>query len=298
MSHSLRASIAAFSFLVGCGGAAANTPPAGSASEPGQKPASPSAGVKFTKTPPSIGTVSVTREHNETRLEMDVTIDGKVQHSSNATVETIERRTEVLAVAADGATTRIKVSYAANHRDDTSKGLLASPVEGKTYVLEGHGDKLPSSVKDAAGNAASDAEASIVANDFKHLGRVDPVWRGLPDRPLVVGDSMDDMAKGLLADDSKDGLEEVQIHFEGTGQVGGSPAGVFGMQLTGKVSPDSPRVKLDGKFTLLVGSGWEVLSDATAPLEISQHGNKNGSDITVVARGTLRLHKETSYGGN
>jgi hypothetical protein len=299
MRSPLVASVLAFSFLVGCGGAAANTPGADSAGAPKPDSASGSAsGVRFSKKPPSVGSVSVSREHNETKLDMDITVDGKVQHSTNATIETIERRVEVLAVGPDGAATRLKVSYAVNHQDDTSKGLVASPVEGKTYVVEGHGDKSPSSVKDAAGNPASAAEAAVVANDFKHLGRLDPAWRGLPDRPLAAGDSMDEMAKAMLADDASDGLEDVQIHFEGPGEANGRPAGVFNMQLTGKVSPDSPRVKLGGKFTLLLENGREVVSDATAPLEINQTQTKNGSTVSVVARGTLHIHKETTYEGS
>jgi hypothetical protein len=295
MSYRFCASILALSFAAGCGGAAASTsapvapPPGGAAA------ASVVAGTRFTKKQPGVGTVTVTHEHNETRLEMDITVDGSAQHTSSVIAETIERRAEVLAVGADGAPTKLRVAYAVNRKEETGKPLVASPLEGKTYVLEGHGAKLPS-VTDAAGNPAPEAEAPVVANDFKHLGRVDPSWRALPERPVVVGDSMDDMAKAVLDDQTDEGLEKVQVHYEGEHDVGGRPAGVFGVELTGTVNKGM-RVAMKGKVALLVASGLEAESDAEGPIELSQHETRNGKDISVVAHGTIHIHKETSFAG-
>jgi hypothetical protein len=285
MSRSTAVSIVVFSLHVGCGGTAGTTP------APVDAPSG--TGVRFTKKRPGVGTVSLTREHNETRLEIDVTVDGAVHHSTNDTVETIERRAEILAVGDDGAETRIKVAYRTYQKEETGKGLVSSPVEGKTYVLEGHGGKLPS-VTDDAGNPPPEAEAQVVANDFKHLGRPDPFWRGLPERPLAAGDSMDDMAKVVLADDAADGLEQVQVRFEGGHDVGGTPAGVFAVQLTGKLD-GATRVTMKGRVALLLASGWEAESEAEGPLDFSQQGTKNGKSFTVAAHGTLHIHKGTSY---
>ncbi len=295
MSLNLRTSILALSLVTACGGAAATTSAPVSATSAATGGASGS--VKFTKKLPTVGSVKVTREHNETKLEMDITVDGVAQHTTNATVETIERRIEVLAVGDDGAPTRLKVTYAKNHRDDSDKGLVPSPVEGKSYVVEGHGEKLPSAVADAGGHPAPAAERAVVGSDFKHLGRIDPSQRALPDRPLAVGDSMDDMARALFEDDKDDGLQEVQIHFAGASDVGGQATGVFDIQLSGKVAPNAPPVKMVGKFSLLVDGAREVSSDATAPIEITEHETKNGKDVRVVAHGTMHLHKETSYEG-
>jgi hypothetical protein len=280
-------SLAALSLLAGCSGVPAPATPSA--------PVITGAGVRFTKKPPSVGTVIVTRERNETRMEMDITVDGKARHSSSVVVQTVERRAEVLAMGADGAPTRIRVAYQTNHKEEAGKGPVAAPVEGKTYLVEGHGGDAPS-VTDAAGNPPSEAEAKAVATDFKHLGRVDPFWHGLPERPLAAGERVDDMAKVVLADDAADGLEQVQLHFEGPRDVRGSPAGVFAVQVSGKLAGDTP-VTVDGKVALLLASGWEAESDADIPLDISQQQTRDGSAVSIVAHGKMHLHTETSYEG-
>jgi hypothetical protein len=149
-------------------------------------------------------------------------------------------------------------------------------------------------VLDAVGVPAADAEAKAVANDYKHLGRVDPSWRALPERPLVVGDPVDDMAKAMLHDGAGEGLDQVALRFEGERDMGGRHVGVFGVQLTGTVDKGM-RMTMNGKIALLLASGWEAEADAEGPIELSQHETKNGKDISVVAHGSVHIHKETSY---
>jgi hypothetical protein len=274
--------------LVGCGGAASSSAP------PAAAPAPPSAGVRFTKKLPVVGSVSLVRERNETRMAMDITVDGVATQASEDAIETVERRTEVLATGSDGAETRVKVTYTANHKEETGKGVVVSAVEGKTYMVEGRGDKAPSRVTDAAGNPASAEEAEVLAHDFKHLGRIDPVWRALPEQPLAAGAPVDAMAKAILDDEADEGLEKVQLHFEGKRDVAGGPGGVFAVALTGKLLGETPST-INGKVTLLLANGWEAESDAQAPVEMSQKGTRNGKTFAVVAHGTVHLHKETSY---
>jgi hypothetical protein len=291
MRHVYRA---IFVLLAACGGAAHVAAPTSSpAASGGGVGPDTTAGVTFTKKRPSVGARCVVREHNETSLEMEATFDGKTNREKDDSVETIERRSEILAMGDGGAATRVKVTYAVHHKEASGK-VSAMPVEGKTYIVEGHGGKEPPVVTDVEGNPAPGEEASLVAGDYKHLGRVDPLFHALPEHPIVAGDSMDDMAKVLLDDDAAEGLEHVEVRFEGERDVGGSPAGVFDVELTGKLFGES-KVSISAKIALCLSTGWEVESDATGPLEISQKGQKGGKPFSVVAHGVMRLHKETSY---
>jgi hypothetical protein len=250
--------------------------------------------VRFAKKPPSVGTVIVTHEHNEMKLDTDVTVDGNTQHTSENSVETVERREAVLALAG-GAPTRAKVTYTTHHKDKEGRAAAPDPVEGKTYLLEAHGSgESPPSITDPAGNPVSPAEAKVVGEDFKHFGRVDPFWSGLPDRVLATGEAMDEMAKVVLADNAADGLQQVQVHFQGQHDVPAGPAGVFDVRMVGKIVGDSPTT-IEGKVTLLLANGLETESEASFPLDITQQGTKEGKTFSVVAHGKMHLHKETNY---
>jgi hypothetical protein len=234
------------------------------------------------------------REHNESQLEMDVTVDGATQHSSEPSVETIDYRSEVLAVGGDGAPTRVKVAYAANHKQSPGKGVVASPVEGKAYVVEGNGAKVPTSIVDANGKPASAGEVEVIGRDFKYLGRVDPSWRALPEQLPAIGTPSDALGKALMLDGASEGLESAQVRFAGTRDVPEGPAATFAVEMTGKLFGET-RTTIKGTVTVLLASGQEAESDASAPLEMAEKGNKDGKAFSIAAHGAIHFHKETTY---
>jgi hypothetical protein len=306
-------------FAFACGGGAANSPPqppsssdvsAASAtptstsssaaiapSASASSSATPSGdaqSVTFMKTKAKVGDTHVHRERVENRSQSTVTsLDGKVLgQQSIVEIESSERKETVMTVGDDGAVTKESVMYTQASMEG-SGGTKKLPIEGKSYVVEAKDGKT--TVTDANGDAVSDDEAKLVSADFKDLGHVDPMVRGLPDGPIAIGSSLDDVVKAILADDKEGKLQSATLKLTSAGDFQGTPSATVAITMTGKLFGGDAMTTLTGTATLRLSDGNAIVSDADGPLDVTQQGQKGNVKFSVHLVGTVHIHESNSW---
>ena len=137
-------------------------------------------GIRFGRIPPAVGT----RWQVTVDAQSD-TPDAQSAYLSSYTAETL---------AVDGAAiTRVRVTFERNaeRHDGLQWGTV---VAGKTYGV----DVSAPFVRDEAGDPAPEDEATRVLDVFPDLGTRTTIDQVLPDGPVAVGESRDELAAALL----------------------------------------------------------------------------------------------------
>lgn len=139
-------------------------------------------GVRFGRVAAAVGTKWAVATRAESRTEDG---DQTSRYESDYTVE-------VLAV--DGpAPSRVRLRFDRNvsiYRD----AERPTTVHGNTYVVDG----AQPYVRDASGGAASENETERVLDVFPDLGTRTRIDEALPEDPMRIGESRDDLAPALL----------------------------------------------------------------------------------------------------
>lgn len=209
--------------------------------------------------------------------------------------ETEERKTEVVAVS-DGLAKKIRVKYASHKKETRAQGKSktdASPVSGKSYLVERKGEALV--VTGVDGKPVSPAEEEHVAKSYKRLGKPDEITRTLKSKPRKVGEKLDDVAQAL-ADQFKERssetgekatIQETKLVFTEVKKIDGVEHAVLDLTLKmGTENAKGVKLSMDLKGKVLVR------------VEEAAHGEINMSGPIKVAGsaqggGTVTLKTKT-----
>lgn len=260
------------------------------------KPAVPPTGVTFTKKTMPIGSVLKKSERTHTDLTTQVMVTGNpVKRSTRSTIESSERREEILAVGKDGVATRVKVTYAVHRTETVEDGRSSNdhPITGKTYVVEATDDRPK--VGYADGGVPSSDEVKEVMKDFRHLGEPDPFWHDLPERPLAVGEEMVDIERAMVERDRNEGLQRATVRFHGARALDGVPVGDFDLELSGRDEEHGLDLEIAGTVTLRISDGWQVEGDISGPIHMDTRRTEHGVAYTVTAAGRWHLSERLRY---
>lgn len=293
-----RLGTAAFVLLLvsasGCKQKASQDPAAGSSSVTAAATSDKPAGVVFTHKAPAVGDK---RDEDETMdMNMDISVDlgnGKPQKSDIKQHEATKKVVEVLALNGD-APSKVKVTYGTVEKKMTEggkdKGAKASPISGKTYIVDSAGGKI--SVTDPSGKPAPSQEAHEVEKHFKSLGKPDPLTASIPTTPLKPGDKVDAMANAIgeyLNRDSEknEGVKVSNVNVTFKEQSGDE--GIFDIALT--VSKEDKEmglaIDLKGNVHALVKTSQPTKFDMKGPVKVS--GGNGGGKMKIDGTGDMKL---------
>ena len=280
-----------------CGGAARDVTAPIATPGVADAPAASAQTLTFVKKSAVVGDVREHRERTETSMSKIAMSDtgNTLSQETDADVAIVDRHEQVLAVSPDGAITKLKVTYTESRHEVTQAGATTATktaVAGNTYVVTANGDATQFTNGDGA--AISTTESALVAKDFTHFGRVDPMLAALPARPIAIGESLDDVAKALLADAHDQGVDRVTVHLKESRNVGGAPVGVFAIELWGKLGGGAMQT-MKGTSSVRLSDGRELESDAEAPIELSQAGQQNGIRFVLHVKGAFKIRMTNTY---
>jgi hypothetical protein len=147
-----------------------------------------SGGVRFGHPPAEVGSTSSVAVRATSRAPDPAAGGGAEQVSEYAS----DFRVEVLAV--DGpAPSRVRLVFTRNVHTYQGRDTPSS-IDGKTYVVA----TATPQVSDASGSAVPEDEAQRVLDVFPDLGTRARIDQVLPERPMHVGDSRDELAAAVL----------------------------------------------------------------------------------------------------
>ncbi len=253
-------------------------------------------GLTFKAKAPAVGDKVEEKETSDTKMTMDVDAGGKKQTIEMTMVESMVKKTEVLAV--DGkAITKAKLTYVEKKKTETEGGKEKkkpkSPIEGKTYILESKDGKTL--VTDEKGKKVPKDEEDAVLKGNRAFGKPDPVLTGLPDKAIKVGDKVEKLAKALEEhfknmDESKDPLEvtDVEVKLESIDKDG--ETGVFAIQLTmasPKTSKEPFALKIPLKGTMKVRAKDGFTTEVALKGPLTMEGND--PKFKLSAKGDMKI---------
>lgn len=209
---------------------------------------------------------------------------GAVKFDTDET-ETVSKVEECLKVDA-GSCVQIKVTYKNSRKKGTTMGEAIdepSPVVSKSYVVEKTADGVK--VTKADGSEPPKAELKEVSDDYKSFADRGKMKNVLPEKPIKVGDSLDEAAKamaGLLGGSSK-GLvvKEAKLKVKDLRVEGGRKIATLDVKITvDSADPNGTKAKVSmtGTVDLLIDSGETVKTNLTGPLDVTMP--KNGGRLT------------------
>lgn len=250
----------------------------------GPTPADTAATVTFKSKAAAVGDKSTSAE--DTRMTMTVAAGGR-----NTTIEqheTEERKTDVLAIG-DGLAKKVRVKYASHKKESRSDGKAApaaSPVSGKTYIVERKGETLV--VTSADGKSVSEAEEKHLTKNYRRLGKPDEITKALKSKPRKVGDKLDDVAQAMAEQfkersgesGEKVTIQETKLVFSELKKIDGVEHAI--LDLTIKMVADSAQgmkvtMDLKGKVHVRVDEASYGEINMTGPIKITGGAQGDGS---------------------
>jgi hypothetical protein len=259
--------------------------------------------ITFTKRVPAVGTVAEEKQSMEMKMELTLDMKG----SKPITVEIERSETQVKrekVLASDGkVTTKLEVTYVSKEEIDKEKGTekkKSSPVSGKVYRVEAK-DGKPYVTTDKGGPVPPN-EAAVVAKGQKSIGKPDPVFEGMPDTPIKVGDKVDSLAKAIkerLSEDTDDGeVTEVSVKLKEIRSTDAGKEGVFEVAMTlalkKKGDPLDLRMELTGTMVLRKDDTWPTELTLAGPITMSSAEGK-GKSPGFTGKGTMKMAFSMSY---
>jgi hypothetical protein len=279
-------------FLSGC------KKPAGDAPAPGASAAESTAtGVRFTRKVQSAGNVALV----ESTLDMKMSVKTKQGQTQLENRQTSKRKRTVL--KDNGRLiTELRVSYldgSSEQTDNGTKRKLATPLNGKTYLVKWDGKQT--SVSSEAGKTATDDERENVLLYEYDVGKQADLASFIPDRPLRVGERFDATAPsvkplfGLDADDRAE-VERASFTFSGTRQEGKTALGVFDATVLLSHWPEGSDMKLrfavSGKLSVDLETAWVRELTMEGPIVVSAAKN---APVELSGSGSFKTARHVKY---
>lgn len=145
--------------------------------------------VRFKQRPTAVGDRVVQQLDVHLDLKTIITQSGQTAHESSDAMRREQRRViEVLAVAKSRAT-RVRATFPVSRRQSpenkSAQELAAQPIEGKTYLMQRHGDKLQ--ITDSEGRTPPLEEFKLVVESLENVGKPSPLAELLMSRPIALG---------------------------------------------------------------------------------------------------------------
>lgn len=294
----LRVSLALALALSACSKSEPAAPPAPRA------PAGPAV-LTFVKKAPTVGTKSVERLSSEMKMAMVVEA-GSQKTTTDLQTGELEKQTQEILVVQGLAEVKVKVTYdektKSEKNEDGKHTTVASPLKGKTFVVEKKGENVE--VTNADGTAPTPEVAALVAEDFEMLGEVDPITRAFPETPIKIGDALPELGDALKRTLNEEGEGEVTVKDAVvTLREERADVGVFEVALTMETVQEPIRLvarlkgelhvrKADTVATVLKLSGPIAISGLVdAPMKFSGTGSLSIDSVTepvTVAVGTAQ----------
>jgi hypothetical protein len=243
--------------------------------------------------PPSGGTVTVTPHGFPLGTKIDLGARMAIQAlftvetpNGDVTVEDFENivdhhTLEVLQILRGNAS-KVRASF----EDKSSTRIInarqtrvASPVEGKSYVLEARADGL--SILDDKGKDVSAGEGQVLSQEFRTLGTGDAVTRAMPSAPMAVGRAVPALAEALKSDfgrsiDGRVFFGNVSVTPTGGRRVAGVDCVAFAVVLQVGFEVKDRKVRMDtkGEMVLRADNAWPVSMDLVGPVavDLTEHG--------------------------
>jgi hypothetical protein len=250
-------------------------------------------GTVFVKRAPAVGDKSEEKVSMTMSMETSVDVDGKTQKATMEKSETEARQEEVLAVSGE-AVTKVKVTFSdktATIKEDQKERKRPSPVAGKTYVVEAKDGKLI--VLLDGDRPAPAMQAKVVKEAFELLGKVDPLYAGVPRRPLKPGDKVEELAKAMkefvLVRAKEMQVSNVSVVFQGAKDG----EGVFDVEvgLTAVEKPMRFDMKLKGQARMSLTTGQPSSTILKGPLSVGST-EAEGSKMKISGTGTVEMKME------
>ena len=258
--------------------------------------------ITFTKKLPNVNAQS--REDSVMRTSLKITVDptgtGRVQQPS--TMETSERETkseELLAVNGDAAT-KLKVVFAEKtervQEGQKPETKRASPVAGKTYVVEAKEGKI--SVTDENGKSVSPVEAAILQKSYKYLGKPDPLSTLMPSHPIRVGDKVDELADALRQSIGKSAGDMAVGRVAVTLTDVHDDEGIFAVSMELSKAEGPMKFVIEQKGIMRVRRADSLLASVSlaGPVGVGINGaDKGNAKMRVDGNGTMEIVTTKTY---
>jgi hypothetical protein len=252
-------------------------------------------GTVFIKRAPAVGDRSEDKVAMTMSMETSVDPDGKgaPQKATMEKSETETRQEEVLAVKGE-AVTKVKVTFVdktATVKEDQKERKRASPVAGKTYVVEAKDGKLI--VLLDGDRPAPAMQARVVKEAYETLGKVDALYAGVPRRPLKPGDKVEEVAKAMkefMLVRAKDmNVANVSVVFkEAKGDEG-----VFEVELALAAVEKPMRfdMKLKGQARMSLKTGQPLSTSLKGPMSVGSTEGE-GAKMKISGAGNVEMTME------
>lgn len=242
-------------------------------------PDGPLDSVSFVKRGAAVGDIETSERVRLTKMKGTVKdANGKQVQVESEEHETTSKTEECLKV--DGKDCgKLRVTYTTNRSSSTLNGQQrekVSPTSTKSYVVEKSGAEVTVTMAD--GSAPPPSERDVVAKDYQTFGKSTRQRERLPDKPVKVGDSLEDVAK-VIAEESGGGdmgmkVKQSKVVVKSLRVEGGRRIATLEMTLVGegedpKKKAGKAKVTIKGTIDLLVDGGHAVSSELGGPIEIT-----------------------------
>ncbi|MBI5481576.1 MAG: hypothetical protein HY906_22155 [Deltaproteobacteria bacterium] len=271
----------------------ANVPPTKADTPP--TPVAAGDGTVFAKRAPAVGDKSEDKVGMTMAMETSVDVDGKGK-PQKATMEKSEsetRQEEVLAVKGEAAT-KVKVTFVEKTvtvKEEGKERKRPSPVAGKTYVVEAKDGKLV--VLLDGDRPAPPMQAKVVKEAYETLGKVDPLYAGVPGRPLKPGDKVEELAKAMkeimLTRAKEMEVSSVNVVFKGVKDG----EGVFEVEvaLAAVEKPMRFDMKLKGEARVSLTTGQPISTNLKGPMSVGSTEGE-GARMKISGTGSVEMTME------
>ena len=179
-----------------------------------------------------------------------------------------EVRVEEILGIGHGETSKLRVTYEKSTTivlaPADQKGVYASAVDGKSYIVERAGDGGDARVRvtDERGERPKGPEVETVLRDYGDLGRASSVSSAIPSTPLRQGDRVPSLAAAIRArlDERRTAkIDALEARVGETRVVDGARCVVF--ELAGRMTlamHANVTFDLRGEYVVRVDDGWET----------------------------------------
>ena len=250
--------------LASCGGARTTAPPARTDDVASTNVANGIAvGALVRREPLRVGV----RAHRTS--ENDVAIEGKDEWGvRTALISGLaqEVRVEDVLSVVRNETAKLHVTYEKSTTivmaPADQKGVYASAVDGKSYVVERTSGGAQVRVTDDRGERPGGPELETVARDYADLGHTNPVNAAVPEKPMRQGDRVPTLAVAIrerLEERRTAKVDALEVTVGAVRVVDGARCIVF--ELTGRTTlamHASVVFDLRGEYVVRLDDGWET----------------------------------------
>jgi hypothetical protein len=152
------------------------------------------------------------------------------------------------------------------------------------------------------GTPAPGAEALVVQKDYKSFGKKDDMQSAMPERPLEVGDKVDELSTALKEkmfageEKRKPEVQDAEIRLASVREVDGKKIGVFDVKLKVmmKEEPIGMLMDLKGQIEVGVDDSWPRDMKLEGPITASIDKKPNDK-MNLSGSGTMSMNMGSKY---